>query len=73
MQGRTEVIEKPTTREIENLIYRTQSIRDKWAGNPGYARCLDIELHALRLLLFTTRIVEEEANIAATMEGTTDA
>ena len=73
MQGRTEVIEKPTTREIENLIYRTQSIRDKWAGNPGYVRCLDIELHALRLLLFTTRIVEEEANIAATMEGATDA
>lgn len=68
------MIEKPTCREIENLIYRTQSIRDKWAGNPGYARFLDIELHALRLLLlFTTRIVEEEANIAATMEGTTDA
>jgi len=66
--------EKPTSREIENLIHLTQSIRDKWAGNPGYARCLDIELHALRLLLFLTMIVEEETNIAASlgMGGITD-
>ncbi|MCA1452884.1 hypothetical protein I6F35_06565 [Bradyrhizobium sp. BRP22] len=61
------MIERPTSREIENLIHRTQSIREKWMGNPGYARCLDIELHALRLLLFTTRITEEETNIVATL------
>jgi hypothetical protein len=64
--------DKPTLIEIENLITRTQSIRDKWSGNPGYARCLDIELHALRLLLFVTRIMEEEAHIADTHGGTAD-
>jgi hypothetical protein len=67
------MIDKPTF-----LIYRTQSTRDKWRDDPGYprgvARCLDIELQALRLLLLVTRIVEEEVDIAAThgMGGTTD-
>jgi hypothetical protein len=69
------MIEQPTFREIENLIYRTQSIRDRWHSNPAYARCLDIELHALRLLLIMTRLGEDEAAIAAHlgMEGAADA
>lgn len=68
------MIEKPTSREIENVIHRIQATRDLWHSNPGYARFLDIELHALRLLLFTTLIVEEECEIAATlgMGETTD-
>jgi hypothetical protein len=61
------MIERPTTLEIENIITRIENIRAKWHGNPGYARSLDIELHALKLLLFTTRIIEEEAHIAATL------
>ncbi|MET4017772.1 hypothetical protein BSZ19_04835 [Bradyrhizobium japonicum] len=69
------MINKPTSREIEDVIYHIQATRDRWQGNAGYARCLDIELHALRLLLFTTRIVEEEVDIAAHlgMGGTADA
>lgn len=68
------MIDKPTSHEIENLIYRTQALRDTWPDNPAYVRSLDIELHALRLLLFTTRIVENEHEIAADlgMERTGD-
>jgi hypothetical protein len=36
--------------EIEGIIARTEAIREKWNGNPGYARQLDIELLALRRL-----------------------
>ena len=65
-------IDKPTSLEIENMIHRTQTIRDEWRGNPGYARCLDVELHALRLLLFTTLIAEEEENIAVRLGHKTE-
>jgi hypothetical protein len=68
------MIERPTRIEIENVITRIQHTRDTWRGNPGYARFLDIELHALRLLLVTTRIMDEEADIVATLGtgGTVD-
>lgn len=61
------MIEKPTRLEIENLIARIETIREKWRGHPGYGRTLDVELHALRLLLLVTRIIEEETDIAATL------
>jgi hypothetical protein len=61
------MIDRPTSHEIENLIYRTQSLRDTWTDNAAYTRSLDIELHALRLLLFTTRIVEGESEIALSL------
>jgi hypothetical protein len=41
----------PTIEEIERIISRTQTIRERWKGDPGYQRVLDIELHALRRLL----------------------
>jgi hypothetical protein len=59
------VTDMPTPREIENVIHRIQAIRDLWHSNPGYARFLDIELRALRLLLLVTRITEEEAHLAS--------
>lgn len=61
------MIDRPTTHEIENLICRTQALRDTWSENAAYTRSLDIELHALRLLLFTTRIVENESEIAESL------
>ena len=64
------MIERPTISEIENRIATTQAIRDKWHSNPGYARNLDIDLHALKLLLIVTRIENEETNIAAALGGT---
>ena len=59
------MIEKPTTIEIDNVIYRLQSLRDQLHTSPAHVRCLDIELHALRLLMFITRIGDEETQIAA--------
>jgi hypothetical protein len=68
------MIEKPTTLEIENMIARLEVIKAKWKGDIGYVRHLDIELHALKLLLIVTRIGDEEAELARTlgMEETDD-
>jgi hypothetical protein len=63
--------EKPTRQEIETLIARIQKTRDTWLGNAPYRRCLDIELHALRLLLVLTRIADEEESLAATLVSAT--
>jgi hypothetical protein len=67
------MIERPTLKEIDERIAVLQQVRDRWEGNP-YCRALDIELHALRLLLLTTRIFEEETNIAKALgiHGETD-
>jgi hypothetical protein len=40
----------PTVEEVDALIARIERIRATWSGNAGYARSLDIELWALRLL-----------------------
>jgi hypothetical protein len=64
------MIERPTISEIENRIATIQASRDKWHSDPGYARNLDIELHALKLLLMVTRIENEEINIASKIGGT---
>jgi hypothetical protein len=61
------MIERPSINEIEGLIARVERTRDTWRGNEGYARSLDIELHALRLLLCITRIEQEETDIAASL------
>lgn len=37
-----------TRYEIEAAIERICAYRATWKGNPGYARSLDVELHALR-------------------------
>lgn len=63
------MIERPTINEIQHIIAITQNQRDTWTANPGYARKLDVELHALKLLLMVTRIENEETNIAAAPEG----
>jgi hypothetical protein len=63
------MIERPTISEIELRIATTQASRETWRSNPGYARNLDIDLHALRLLLIVTRIENEETNVAASLEG----
>jgi hypothetical protein len=41
----------PSVEEVEALIARIERIQVSWRGNVGYARSLDIELRALRLLL----------------------
>jgi hypothetical protein len=63
------MIERPSISEIENIVAITQKQRDTWTANPGYARKLDIELHALRLLLIVTRIENEETNVGPSLEG----
>jgi hypothetical protein len=63
------MIERPSISEIENRIATIQASRDKWHSDPGYARNLDIELHALKLLLIVTRIENEETNVAASLKG----
>jgi len=66
------MIERPTVNEIEGLIARVERTHDTWLGNPGYARGLEIELHALRLLLLVTRIENEEISIAEKLSGGAD-
>ena len=61
------MIDRPTIEEIGNVLATVQRTRDTWHGQPAYARFLDIELHALKLLLIVTRIENEETNIAQTM------
>ena len=51
--------ERPTVAEIEAVLVRAITIRERWQGNPGYARTLDIEVRALRLLLTMTKIAED--------------
>ena len=66
------MIERPTMSEIEGLIARVERTYSTWSGNPGYARGLEIELHALRLLLLVTRIENEEISIASSLKGGDD-
>ena len=66
------MIERPTMSEIEGLIARVERTHSTWLGNPGYARGLEIELHALRLLLLVTRIENEEISIARSLHGGED-
>lgn len=55
---------KATTIEINDIITRLESSRETWKADPGYARCLDIELQALRLLKVMTIILEEDAELS---------
>lgn len=66
------MIERPGINEIEGLIAHVERTRDSWLGSAAYARKMDIELHALHLLLCITRIEQEETDIAASLRSGAD-